>query len=199
MLRFTLPILAACSSTPVTTSSAPAAPPTATTAAASAVDSDGDGVPDDCDYCPRQPGIDRADHPYGRGCPYIDQFVSTVEFVGAPIAFGSGLSYTRSLDAIASGMRADAHVTFFVIGHATPDEPNAGALALQRAETIRSALVALGVAASSMQAFAASPSSLGGKSVTFDASYDRARKRIWDPALREVVYVPLPDLCAAHN
>ncbi len=198
-------LLAACGGAPVT-HAAPAAPAaiatttmaTATATAKAIADRDGDGVPDDCDYCPGQPGIDRADHPYGRGCPYIDQFTSTVAFAGAPITFTSGLSYTRALDDVARGMKADTSVTFFVVGHATPEEPNAEALALQRAETIRVALVALGVAASSVQAFGATPSHFQGKSVSFDASRDSARERAWDPARREVEFVPLPDLCAPH-
>lgn len=196
-VRWLAIFLAACSSTPVTNAAPAATTATPTPIAIAIADRDGDGVPDECDYCPGEPGIDRADHPYGRGCPWIDQFVSTVEFAGPPVAFTSGLSYTRSLDAVAAGMKANAHVTFFLVGHATPDEPNADRLSLQRAETIRSALVALGVAPSSMQAFGAGASR--DRNVSFDASYDRARKRMWDPAQHDVVYVPLPDLCAARN
>jgi hypothetical protein len=37
-------------------------------------DADRDGAKDACDHCPLEPGINRPDHPHGRGCPYIDAF-----------------------------------------------------------------------------------------------------------------------------
>jgi hypothetical protein len=201
MRRFAF-FLVACGGAPITPA-APVVTRIATPAPTAIViaDADDDGVPDDCDYCPHQPGINRSDHPYGRGCPYVDQFTSTVAFAGAPIVFTTGLFYLRSLDAIARGMKENASsVTFFVIGHATPEEPDPDALALQRAEVIRAALVALGVAPSSVRAFAARPSRyFPEKSVSFDSSHDSARERVWDPVRREVVFVPLPDLCREHD
>jgi hypothetical protein len=198
--HFVFLLVTTCSSSPLTNAAPAATTATPAPTASAIADRDGDGVPDECDYCPGQPGIDRADHPYGRGCPYIDQFVSTVDFAGPPIAFTSGLSYKhRSLEAVASGMKANAHVTFFLVGHVTSDEPNGDVLSLQRAETIRAELVALGVAPTAIQAFGAGTSGYPAREVTFDASHDRARQRMWSPTQHDVVYVPLPDLCAARN
>lgn len=176
-------------------------------------DGDGDGVKDVCDHCPMQPGIDRPEHPHGRGCPHIDAFADSGEFLrNATVIFGrdSAKAPPRAPEAlrdVASGMvKLPAHIRFFVIGHATPEERDPDALSERRAAEIVSALVALGVDRARLEphgAGAARPVFSGeprgptlprSRRVELDLSHNHARQRHWSAERKEVEDVIPEDL-----
>jgi outer membrane protein OmpA-like peptidoglycan-associated protein len=113
-------------------------------ASASASDQDGDGVPDDEDRCPKEPG--RA-----HGCPafiriegHMDYWLEQVHFAknrGTIEEESSGI-----LDTVASIMKAEPTFALTVEGHV--DSTEAPALGAERARAVSRALVARGVDAS---------------------------------------------------
>lgn len=129
-------------------------------------DRDDDGVPDVCDWCPGEPGINRGDHFYGRGCPFVDAFHSEGDAIRAlSVALGASGAWRvfdangvyrygaapapsklpRPIDHVAHAMNGAAGLRFFVIGHAAPNEPDPEAAARRRAQAVVEALVAAGV------------------------------------------------------
>lgn len=207
-LRWSSLLLVACSSaaSPALGTGAPAvishASPPAT------ADSDHDGVPDACDRCPREPGVDRADHPYGRGCPWLDAFGEPNAYLQPPIAFRKGsAALDRSLASLALEMKRHTGERFFVVGNASTDEPDPEALAIARARAVADALAAAGVDPASIEVHSAGatrpeydpgigPNLAQSRRVVLDVSRDHSRNRAWLEDRREVDYIPYPDLCA---
>jgi outer membrane protein OmpA-like peptidoglycan-associated protein len=162
------------------------------------IDRDGDGVPDVCDWCPGAPGIDRVEHPYGRGCPYTDSFHTEVDdFVQLTVIFPrDATTLGQSVDRIVAAMNALPHNKFFVIGHAAPGEHDVDAIAVRRAQVVIEALVAAGIGRERLieqSAGASHPSDVGGRA-EFDVDYDRGRSRAWDVSSRSTYSVPLGEL-----
>jgi outer membrane protein OmpA-like peptidoglycan-associated protein len=116
-------------------------------------DSDRDGIPDANDRCPNETetfnGAQDDD-----GCP--DH--GTVRVEASMLRILERVSFTEGssalapaqqpvLDAVAATLRANPQIRVIEVqGNATPEEPNAWPLALDRAATVRARLVALGVA-----------------------------------------------------
>jgi hypothetical protein len=178
-------------------------------------DADGDGVVDACDHCPREPGIDDARHPHGRGCPHIDAFADSGAFLREAIELPArGAVLDRAAKArvaeIGAAMKKLEHVRFFVIGHTSDDETTPG-LGLARAAAVADELVRAGVDPARIEqhdAGAAHPVRAGSgavdkkqsRRVELDLSRNHARERAWDEARRSVEYVLLGELdsCPAH-
>jgi outer membrane protein OmpA-like peptidoglycan-associated protein len=198
----------ACNSGGVTTNTNPpvVSKPSPTVAQPVDVDSDHDGVPDACDYCPREPGYDRPDHPYGRGCPYIDSFGDSGEFLRVPIVFGKNQASTHVvLTDIATEMQKRSN-HFFVVGHATADETDPEALALRRAQTIATALAAAGVDPSKLEVHsagvvrpiyvpAANVDVVKSRRVELDIDRNYGRNQVWVDERKTIEPKALPDLC----
>jgi hypothetical protein len=198
IVRWALLFLAACSAAPQPQNQ----PVLVSTMAAAPVeiDSDNDGVPDVCDHCPREPGVNSADHPYGRGCPWIDAFVGEHDALyplGPKFRRGSA-TVSGDLADVIREMQTKPADRFFVIGHASEDEPDPVALGLRRAEAVASMLEAGGVSRSRLEIHSAGAThpelgdSVARRRVTFDLFHDHARRRAWDEARHDVEWV-LPE------
>lgn len=116
-------------------------------------DSDRDGIPDANDRCPSEPETFNGTHD-DDGCP--DHGTVRVEAsmlrILEHIVFGEGSAalapaHLPVLEAVAATLRANPQIRVVEVqGNASPEEPNAWPLALDRAATVRARLVALGVA-----------------------------------------------------
>jgi outer membrane protein OmpA-like peptidoglycan-associated protein len=184
------------------TAAAPAAPPP---------DADGDGVSDDCDHCPRSPGIDDVRHPHGRGCPHIDAFADSGEVLRGPIEFRAGeatldAATKKRLRAIGEQLRSLEHVRFFVVGHMSDDERDPR-LGVARAAAVAAELERAGLDAAKLEqrdAGTAHPIGTAGgavdrgksRRVELDLSRNHARERAWDEARRSVEYVQPGELAS---
>jgi outer membrane protein OmpA-like peptidoglycan-associated protein len=192
--------------------------PTATTSASPATlspDADHDGVVDACDHCPREPGVDDAHHPHGRGCPHIDAFADSGAFLRGAIAIPAGgarldQAAKARLGSIAAELKKLEHVRLFVIGHTSEDETTPG-LGLARAAAVADELVRAGVdptrieqhdagAAHPVRTHADAVDRKRSRRVELDLSRNHARDRAWDEARRSVEYVQPGELasCPAH-
>jgi hypothetical protein len=146
-------------------------------------------VPDVCDWCPGQPGIDRVDHPTGRGCPYIDCFGE----IDVEIPFARNRSDPPSVTTIAGAMKTYGRV--FVVGHAAADERDPTQLAEARAQSVVAALVAAGMDASALEAHAGSNVLAGSAGrVLVAPSAWCSRERAWDETSHEIRIVPRGEL-----
>lgn len=176
-------------------------------------DADRDGAKDVCDHCPMEQGINRPDHPHGRGCPYIDAFADSGEFLrGKAVLFARDSAKLpprapEALGPVASEMtKQPAHLRFFVIGHATPEERDPEGLSERRAAEVVAALVALGVdrarlephgAGASHPVFSGEPrgaDATKSRRVELDIDYNHARPRHWSAERKQVEAVVPKDL-----
>jgi outer membrane protein OmpA-like peptidoglycan-associated protein len=113
-------------------------------------DSDGDGILDALDACPREPGPPN-DDPKRNGCPYMGIIVTHQIQILEHIAFRLGQSRvlpesSKIVEAIARVLLENPELTKIeVAGHASQGEPKADKLAVARAEAIAALLVARGV------------------------------------------------------
>lgn len=107
---------------------------------ARAADSDGDGTPDADDVCPHEPGTTR-------GCPCLSIVTCLSLVVLEPPTFEprSAALTPGALDAVAQALLAHPEVALVELeGHCDATEP--AALAQQRADVVRAALIARGIA-----------------------------------------------------
>lgn len=196
------------SSTPATSVAATAEPP----CVERQLDADHDDVPDVCDWCPRNPGVNLPNHRHGRGCPYIDQFTPSAAFLfGAHVVFDkneSALSAdaSKTLAALAAEMKRHPHETYFVVGYTDPGEHDREPLSERRAMAVMDELVGLGVERERLTAHGAADrdpvlqthylkgTSAPARRVEFDVTFDDARERIWNADTQKVEFRPKPDL-----
>jgi len=134
---------------------APSSPETATAATQvpprSSLDSDGDGVADDQDSCPDEPGMEEPSHaidgcPHGRSPDHWPPWIQIIDWV--PFASGEAVIDADAadlLDNLASALRASDLILMEVIGHASAEEQGGSKLALARARAVIDGLVARGV------------------------------------------------------
>jgi len=122
------------------------------TVSPTADDTDGDGVPDAVDMCPRDPGP-ASDNPKSNGCPVptviltATMGITVLEQVHFKRASARVLpESTAILDDIARVMKEHSEIEVVAVeGHASRDEPNAPTLGQERARQGVAWLVAAGV------------------------------------------------------
>lgn len=114
------------------------------------MDSDGDGIPDPSDACPREPGM--IDSEASRsGCPRFVRIESSEIRILERVLFARGSDAIRPesrpvLDAIAAALRSNPQIRKVAVqGHAAAEERDPWNLASRRAVAVRAALVAAGV------------------------------------------------------
>lgn len=109
-------------------------------------DDDADGIVDGCDSCPREPG-----RPQGDGCPDVpatgERRAELLTYI--PFASDSGRLSVESLPALlelSRALRAEIHIErVALVGLAGEGEPDPEHLSTERAEHVRTFLVAHGV------------------------------------------------------
>lgn len=149
--------------TPAVTATAPAAggaPPASASAAAAPSppngDTDGDGIPDERDACPREPGRAAADG-HANGCPIHIRWHEDHVELRMPIAFDIEKATIRpsSFDVLAElrdAIAAHGEVGLFEIqGHYPSREHAARSISQVRADSVRKYLVHHGIDAARLQ------------------------------------------------
>jgi OmpA-OmpF porin, OOP family len=131
------------------TATAPRAASQPPAAPATSVDTDGDGIIDNEDACPQEPGAPSPD-PYKRGCPA--RMALTPEATMAIIIHFPRASRTLPAETL---LLVDAAVAVLktkpairqvaVEGHASSDEPDAQGLSEDRAKSVIDRMVAAGI------------------------------------------------------
>lgn len=133
--------------------SGPAAAPSASAAAIEAdPDTDGDGIPDRCDACPREPGMAWDSFPVIDGCSTADFHRLAREPQGQVlnISYSVGSTAPPPREDLARVLEILTHPSvdsIAVVGRASPSEPRSAALARERARRMEEALRAGGVTA----------------------------------------------------
>lgn len=119
------------------------------------IDTDGDGVPDATDLCPDQAGT-----PESNGCPEVsDAVVSTMNGYGSMINFMAnsdrilGKKMFNVLEKIKTLLDENPTGIFFIEGYSSSDGDSAfnQALSVKRAESVRNALIQMGVDAARLE------------------------------------------------
>lgn len=113
-------------------------------------DSDGDGIADQQDACPREPGMSSADAAR-TGCPQLVRVTATEHQILQRVQFDKGADKvpavaTPLLQSIRQVLAANPRIrSIEIAGHASSDEPKAADLGYRRAAAVRAALVKEGV------------------------------------------------------
>jgi len=119
-------------------------------------DTDGDGVPDKDDDCPKVPGV-----PENKGCPQLDKKeIETVKYAFENLEFETGKDIIRkvsyiSLDGLSDKKKKKANYGLRIEGHTDnvgSDENNL-ILSQKRANAVKAYLVKRGVSADKLDAF----------------------------------------------
>jgi outer membrane protein OmpA-like peptidoglycan-associated protein len=209
VLALTLSACASAVSHPAPLPPAAQAPPVVVapepTASVPLADLDHDRVPDVCDHCPGEPGIDRGDHPHGRGCPYVDAFQDSAAFLrdvtfefSKSSASLSEAGVRRARELAPNLIGRDDGLRFFVLGNVSPDEVEDPTLGQRRAEAVVAALVEAGVDPAFLMAHDAQVASPvydasrqnidapRSRRVTLDASRTHALGQVWNAERRQV-------------
>ncbi len=158
------------------------------------VDTDHDDVPDVCDWCPREPGINRVDHPFGRGCPYVDCFGGSDDL---SISFARNQTDPPAqLEVVAHQLEVSSRIV--IVGHASADEKDPERISEERAQKVMNRLVSGGIDASQLEAHGAgadvSTSGASAWRVDLVQAHWCQRTRAWDPVSRDVHAAPRGEL-----
>lgn len=114
------------------------------------MDSDGDGIPDPSDACPREPGMIDSE-PSRSGCPRFVRIQSSEIRILTQILFARGSDAIRPesrpiINEIVAALKSNPQIRKLAVqGHASSDERDPWNLASRRAVAVRAALVAAGV------------------------------------------------------
>lgn len=112
-------------------------------------DSDGDGVPDDRDACPRDVG-ESSDDPMRNGCARLLDVEPIVDRLPALVFFPKNASrISKENDAVIAHVVSVLRQTpsrrcIAVVGHASSDEDATQKLSEERASAVRSAIIGAG-------------------------------------------------------
>ena len=113
-------------------------------------DSDGDGIADPQDACPREPGMSSADAAR-TGCPQVVRVTTSEVRILQRVQFDKGAdkvsaAATPLLQSIRQALIANPRIrSIEIAGHASSEEPKAADLGYRRAAAVRAALVKDGV------------------------------------------------------